>query len=333
MPALPRTVTFSTFSIGRPRGRAASPLARSYTRPARWRTLAALAQADPLPGELDRATDRDRHINLGFEAYRPVRPLVDKVRAENLLWHSLLHAGVLERWDAPLHAIQRRLGRDRSVWGIFVDLDGGALSWELRLLNSEPDSPLGVLDIVRETLAPWIDLAPGLSETPPYVVLALRFDARTMGRIPTVELHERQGDSHELAVFRMSLDERTLVSRDVVLEPKRHIDEVLPLIKHSEFVDFAADKRLLGRVLIPELFACRRLHISKRHGCDALAFSGINIEQLLFAYKRFEFPAALLDFLTAHQAQLEHLLFDVAVEYRSNGRQIVYPRVGYHGSF
>jgi hypothetical protein len=291
--------------------------------------------AEPLPGELDRATDRDRHINLGFEAYRPVRPLVDKVRAENLLWHSLLHAGVLDRWDDPLHAIQRLVGRDRSVFGIFHELDAGGLAWELRLLNTEARSPLGVLGSVREVLGPWIELAPGLTEAPPYAVIGLRFDGQTMarGKLETVDLHERQPGTRELLVYRTGPTERTLVSRDVVLEPKRHIDEVLPLIKASEFVDFAADKRLLGRVLIPELFACRRLHVSKRPSCDALAFSGVNIEQLLFTYKRFEFPAALLGFLTAHQAQLEHLLFDVAVEYRGDGRRIVYPRVGYYGSF
>ena len=289
----------------------------------------------PLPGELDRATDRDRHINLGFEAYRPVRPLVDKVRGENLLWHSLLHAGLLDRWDDPMHAIQRLVGRDRSVWGMLLDLDlgldEGALSWELRLLNTEARSPLGLLDKVREVLAPWVDVAPGLTEAPPYVVLGLRFDAR--GTIDTVDLHERQAGTRELSVYRTGAGERTLVSRDVVLEPKRHIDEVLPLIKQSEFVDFAADKRQLGRVLIPELFACRRLHISKRPHCDALAFSGINIEQLLFTYKRFEFPAALLNFLTDNQAQLEHLLFDVTIEYRGQDGKIAYPRVGYYGSF
>lgn len=288
---------------------------------------------EPLPGELDRATDRDRHINLAFEAYRPVRPLVDKVRAENLLWHSLLHAGVLDRWDDPLHAIQRLVGRDRSVFGIFLDLETGALSWQLRLLNTEARSPLGLLDTLRDALAPWIELAPGLEQAPPYAVLGLGFDAETGTKLETVELHERRPGTRELDVHRTGPNERTLVSRDVVLEPKRHIDEVLPLIKRSEFVDFSADKRLLGRVLIPELFACRRLHVSKRQTCDALAFSGVNIEQLLFAYRRFEFPAAMLGFLTAHQAQLEHLLFDVAVDYRSEGSRIVYPRVGYHGSF
>jgi hypothetical protein len=293
-----------------------------------------MPEVEVLPGELVRASDRDRHINLGFEAYRPVRPLVDKVRAENLLWHSLLHAGVLEQWDDPLHAIQRQVGRDRSVFGVFVELDRGALSWELRVLNTEARSPLGVLDALRATLAPWIELAPGLDEAPPYAVLALRFDTHTLahGKLETVELHERSPGTHELEVYRTGATGRTLVSRDTVLEPKRHIDEVLPLIKRSEHVDFAADKRLLGRVLIPELFACRRLHMSKRAGCDALCFSGVNIEQLVFAYKRFEFPAALLGFLTEHQAQLEHLLFDVSIEYKRAGEKIEYPRVGYYGS-
>lgn len=300
-----------------------------------------------LPDELEGASDRDRHINLAFEAYRPVRPLVDKARSENLLWYSLLWAGMLEPWDDALKAVQRQIGRDRSVWGMFIDLPGGAPgqldcatpSWELRVLNTEARSPLGVLDSLRPTLAPWLELAPGLSEAPPYAILGLRFDAATIAtrRIDTVELHERIPGTRELEVYRTGFVDgagvRELVSRDLVVEPKRHIDEVLPAIKRSEFVDFAADKRLLGRVMIPELFACRRLQISKRSRSDALVYSGVNIEQLSFAYKRFDFPPGLLAFLTTFGARLEHLLFDVSVDYRSEQGRIVYPRVGYYGSF
>lgn len=280
------------------------------------------------------ATDRDRHINLAFEAYRPVRPLAGKVRGENLLWHSLDHAGQLDAWDDALHAVQRRLGRDRTMWGVHINVDDGAMSWELRVLNDEPNASPGVLDTLRATLEPWVELAPGVDETPPYAVLGLRFDPRTMeqGRIDAVELHERDKGSPRTEVHRVSAKARELVSRDVILEPKRHIDEVLVAIKGSEFVDFGANKRLLGRVMIPELYACRRLHISKRPTCDALCFSGVNVEQLAFTYKRFEYPASMLEFLTEHQARLEHILFDVAVEYREQGGRITYPRTGYFGS-
>jgi hypothetical protein len=153
------------------------------------------------------------------------------------------------------------------------------------------------------------------------------------GRLEAVELHERKAGSPTTQVFRTSATTRELISRELLREPKRHIDEVLPAVKTSEFVDFAATPRLLGRVMIPELYACRRLHIAKRPTCDALCFSGVNVEQLAFTYKRFEYPAPMLEFLTANQAKLEHLLFDVAIEYREHEGRVVYPNTGYYGSF
>ena len=264
-----------------------------------------------------------------------IRPVTDKVRGENLLWHSLLHAELLEAWDDPLHAIQRRIVVDRSIWGVFLDLDTQQLSWELRLLNDQPNAALGLLDSVRAALRPWIELAPGLETLGPYAALGLRFDAASMaaGRIEAIELHEREDDSHNTAVYRVSASTRELISSELLREPKRHIDEVLPAIKTSEFVDFAASPRLLGRVMIPELYACRRLHIAKRPTCDGLCFSGVNVEQLAFTYKRFEYPGPMLEFLTTHRAALEHLLFDVSVEYREVEGRIVYPSTGYYGSF
>jgi hypothetical protein len=291
--------------------------------------------AAPIDSELVPASNRDRHLNVGFEAYRPIRPLTDKVRGENLLWHSLLHAGQLDAWDEPLHAIQRRFGVDRSIWGVFLDVETRALSWELRLLNNETKPALGVLDSLRASLQPWIEVAPGVDELGPYAVLGLRFDSATMasGAIEAIELHERDTGSPNTAVYRVTATTRELVSTELLREPKRHIDEVLPAIKTSAFVDFAANPRVLGRVMIPELYACRRLHVAKRPTCDALCFSGVNIEQLAFTYKRFEYPAPMLEFLTANQANLEHLLFDVAIEYREAEGRIVYPSTGYYGSF
>jgi hypothetical protein len=75
------------------------------------------------------------------------------------------------------------------------------------------------------------------------------------------------------------------------------------------------------------------LHIAKRPTCDALCFSGVNVDQLAFAYKRFEYAAPMLEFLTTNQASLEHLLFDVAIEYREHAGGVVYPTTGYYGSF
>ena len=296
---------------------------------------APLAAPDSPPGELVPSSSRDRPINLGFETYRPVRPVVGKARSENLLWHSLLHAGCLDAWDDALHVLQRHFGRDRCVWAVHVTPQTGALSWELRMLNHGTDAKLsgGVLERVRVLLAPWVELAPGLE--PPsedYALLGLRFDAETTRQIPAVELHLRGSeDPRSFEVYRCEASGRTRVSHIRVREPKRDIDEVLPAVKTSEVVDFAAHPRLLGRVMIPEIFACRRLHIEKRPDVDALSFSGVNVEQLLFTYKRFEYPAPMLEFLSAERARFEHLLWDVSVSYREHEGRILYPSTAVYG--
>ena len=56
--------------------------------------MGALSPAQASPGELVPATKRDRHLNVGFETYRPVRPLAHQVRSENLLLHAPLPARV-----------------------------------------------------------------------------------------------------------------------------------------------------------------------------------------------------------------------------------------------
>lgn len=278
------------------------------------------------------ASDRDRPLNVGFEVYRPIRPIAGKVRAENLLWHSLMHAGCLERWDDPLHAIQRKRGRDRTIWAIHFDIARRTLAWEIRVLAP-------ALAELRAQLGAHASLAPGVEAEPERTaVVGFRVDAETEHEIPAVELHVRDADDPRAFEIQRHTAAATgagatveVISRDLLREPKREIDEVLAAVKRSEVVDFAAHPRLLGRAMIPELFACRRLHISKRPGRDALCFSGVNVEQLAFTYKRFELPPELLAFLTAHQAELEHLLYDVSVEYREVEGRIEYPSVAIYG--
>ena len=283
---------------------------------------------DSPPGELVPASDRDRPLNIGFEVYRPIRPLAGKSRGENLFWHSLMVAGCIERWDDPLHVLQRARGRDRTIWGIHYDLEREALSWEIRVLSP-------ALAELRTSLADAAALAPGLEAEPEAcAVVGVHFDANTEATIPALEFHVRSSeDPRKFEVIRASGETREVVSRDLLREPKREIDDVLPAVKTSEAVDFSAHPRLLGRVMIPEIYACRRLHISKRPGRDALCFSGLNVDQLLFTYKRFELPEPMLEFLTIHRDALEHLLFDVCVEYREQDGRIHYPSVAIYGCF
>jgi hypothetical protein len=283
--------------------------------------------------ELLPATRDDHHFDLAFVRYKPLRPLEHKLKAENLLWHSLRDAGLLEAWRAPLLAIQAQLGHGRAIWGVI--LDAGQTCWELRILN--PTGGPALLDELRRTLAPWLRFAPEIdADAGDHHVLGFRFDAQTFARgsIDAIELHRRGEHPRELTVTTLAPGHAGPTRSYVVLETKREIDEVLARVLASRTVDLTERRRLLGRVLIPELFASRRLHILPGDELDALVFSGINVEQLLWFVRRFGFPAATVALLDSQREAFEQLLFDVQLRYRFDPQRdtIEYVTASYHGT-
>lgn len=278
------------------------------------------------------ATEHDVHRGVGFDAYRLLRPIRGKIRAENLLWSSLEHAQARATWEAPLRAIQALVGRDRSVWSVLLDHASGGLSWEVRMLNLDGHPSLGILEPLREILAPWVDLLPSLRGLPDYAILAVRFDAASSAPA-AVEIHQRGPDPRVMQVYRVDADGPCPIGRDVALHPKRDIHEVLAEVKDSHFVDYSQDRRLLGRTLIPELFACRRLYVGRRAHCDTLGFSGVNVDQLKFVHERFDFPEPMCTYLARHRDRLEHILFDVVTEYVARDGDIAYLRTGFRSCF
>jgi hypothetical protein len=274
----------------------------------------------------------DPHFDLTFVRYRPLRPVEGKLKAENLLWHSLREANLLEAWRAPLLAIQAGVGQGRTLWGVLEDQ--GLERWELRLLASDGGPDL--IDELRRTLAPWLELLPALADPlPDFQILVLSFDSETLTRkrIDTVELHRRGELPREMIVTTIGPERSSAAQRYAVFEPKREIDQVLPRLRASTVVDLAADKRLLGRVLVPELFACRRMHIGLGSERDSLVFSGINVEQLWWFVRRFGFPEATAALLDSHREEFDQLLFDVQLSYRFDPQRetLEYLVAGYHG--
>ncbi|MEM7155567.1 MAG: hypothetical protein AAF799_22145 [Myxococcota bacterium] len=284
--------------------------------------------------ELYPASEHDVHIGVSFDTYRLLRPIQGKIRAENLLWNSLSHAGVRETWEAPLRAIQSLVGRDRTIWTVVLDHESGALSWEIRVLNDDDGrGALGVFGPLREALMPGVEL-PAVESLPEYAVLTLRFDA-TSAQSPAmaIELHQPGATPRQMQLSRIDGDGLHPIGHDVALHPKRDIHDVLAQIKDSRFVDYSKDRQLLGRALVPELFACRRVYVGRRDDCDVLGFSGINIDQLKFVHARFEFPEAMRAYLNDHRDRLEHIMFDVTTEYVGRDGKIANLRTGFRSCF
>jgi hypothetical protein len=57
------------------------------------------------------------------------------------------------------------------------------------------------------------------------------------------------------------------------------------------------------------------------------------VEKLLWAMERMAMPAALRDYIRVNQAQLDHLLFDVGIDYRMEDGEIRFLKSAYYGVF
>lgn len=262
---------------------------------------------------LVRSTESDRFFDYCLQPYDPLRDPRGKLRSESLLWNSLDVAGAPRALDEVLAAVQRTAGRDMTVVGI--KHLRGRLWWELYFYDRLKEDPAVRASSIIAAVAPWFVVRPRPRETVPYFMFSFDLTAEnaTGSDVEVVNLYlpyfEVQGGrSYKLWADRIEMDN---VYR--FLHPKMEIREALHEIHQSVFVDFS--RVPLSRVLLPELFDCNRICVAKKRCADAVYYSGIDVGQLLFFLRAFGYPAATVEFVERNRSQLDHLRFDVGIDY------------------
>jgi hypothetical protein len=233
------------------------------------------------------------------------------IRGENLLWNSLDAAGAPARMGELLTAIQRAAGRDMTVFGI--KHHQGRLFWELYFYDPEKCDAGVTATAIATAVEPHLRFDALPRETVPYFMWSFDLSNATAGRADGLNLymaepHAQAGRSYKLTRERLELE-----NTYHFLHPKLAVREVMFRIKSSVFVDFS--RIALSKVLLPELFTCRRICVAKKRQADAVYYSGIDVDQLLWFLRRFDYPSQVTSFVDKHRGRLEHLRFDVGIDY------------------
>lgn len=291
-----------------------------------------LAELDARPAfALLECTADDRYFDYCLEPYRPRRTWRGKLRPENVLWQSLTAGKCLDALRPPLLAVQAALGRDMTVWG--AKWDGARLFWEVYVYDPEKEDPQATLTGLAAAVAPWLTIAPQVRESVPYSMVSFDLDADVVARrrVDEVNLYLTGEAGHAGRSYKVSTNDSELDNTYRFLDAKREVDQVLTLIKSSLFADYS-DPARLSKVLIPELFACRKICVAKKRRRDAIYFSGIAVSQLLFFLRRFGYPVRIVDFVARNEARLDHLSFDVGIDYVQRDGAVVYPKTSFYGT-
>jgi hypothetical protein len=274
----------------------------------------------------------DRYFDYCLEPYRPRRTWQNKLRSENLLWLSLATGHALDALRPPLLALQDQLGKDMTVWG--VKWDGTRLFWEIYVYDPAKEDPNATIREIARLLEPWFRFLPCPPETIPYQMVSFDLDDAVIARktIEEVNLYLTGGPGHAGRSYKARASGFELENTYRFFEAKRQIEELLPLLKASVYVDYTDPSRL-SKVLIPELFACKKICVAKKRFRDGVYFSGIAAPQLLFFLKHFSYPAPIVDFVARRQASFEHLSFDVGIDYvASEDGRVTYPKTSFYGT-
>jgi hypothetical protein len=277
------------------------------------------------------STATDRYFDYCLQPYEPRRSPHGKLRGETLLWHSFAVAKVHPVLYQSVLALQQDTGRDATVFGIkHID---GQFRWELYFYDPQKQDPRVRATALAQTLQPYLQLRPQVRESIPYFMVSFDLYPQMQPNdiIDAVNLYLAEPVGQAGRSYKVTETFTELENYYFFFHPKTAIKEVLYRIKSSAIVDF--EKYNLAQVLLPELFSCRRICVAKKRRADAVYYSGIDVDQLIWFLKRFLYPTALIDFIGNHREKLDHLRFDVGLDYfiDANGSLVV-PKTSYYST-
>ena len=283
---------------------------------------------------LEYTADQDRFFDFCMWEYSPVVPWEKKFRSSNLLFHSFDVMQTNERVFDLVQTIREGFGILRTVWG--VKQLGREIRWEFYFYDyrkrEREKSITRLLDIIR----PLVPCEIRANESLDYFMFSVDiYKDLISGAASLEELHMYIGNAGSTVssgiCYSVTQAGTRLENLYFFFDAKTQMDLIIDKIFCSAYVDIT--KIGLDRILWPELKACKVIVVANKQGNDAVYFSRINIDQLIFFMKRMDYPEELISFVEDNRVRLDHLQFDVGYDYKMEGNELKILKSGYYGIF
>lgn len=283
---------------------------------------------------LEYTTPADRYFDYCLWEYEPVGATEEKLRSVNLLYHSFEIGGLREPAYDLIRVIREGFGTGRTVWG--VKLMGEKIAWELYFYDykrrNRDRSATRLLEIIRPHLPCDLEVNENLH----YFMFSVDVDGKLLSGAESLDgIHLYIGNPGSTVssgiCYSLKRDATRLENFYFFFDAKREKKEIASKISCSAQID---SKEIgLDEILWPELRDCRVIVVANKQGNDAVYFSRIDVDQLLFFLKRMSYPAELVSFVEEKRGKLDHLLYDVGIDYRMEGKELKILKSGYYGFF
>lgn len=275
---------------------------------------------------LERATSSDQFHDYVLWRYEPRAPAEGKLRSLNLLVESFAIAGVEREGLALVQRLRDGLGPFRTVWGVKRHHERGGLGWELYFYDWDRARADLSIARLRDLFAP---VAVDAREPwpLPWHMVSIEVGPEALRAGAPVPVHVYI----DMRSYELAGDRFTFENVYTFHDPRADVDAVLHRLRSSVHFDPTRDK--LSAVLPPALRRCHRVCVANKRRSDAVYASRVPTPALAWFLRAHGWPEPLGAFLACHGADLDHLLWDVGVDFDREGGALGIRKTGIYGSF
>lgn len=289
----------------------------------------------PLP--LERVEAGELQVDYCLWAYTPPSPAEGKLRSINLLHNSLASENMGPRAAELIAAVRRAFGPQRTVWGVKQEEgSAGGISWELYVYDYARRQRSRSVTRLLEVIRPWVASPLSINEARDYFMFSIDLDRAVLdeGRpLEALQMYIGNVGSTVSSGICYEVTPRAVTMKNFYFffDARTQIREIVDKVRSSAYLDLAHFD--IDTVLWPELRRCQTIVVANKRHHDGVYFSRITIDQLLFFLRRMGFPAAQIEFAEKHRAELNHLLYDVGIDYRMEDGRLKVIKSAYYGAF
>ena len=282
--------------------------------------------------ELERTSAQDRYADYCLWDYPPLVPPAGKLRCSNLLWSAIDATGDGAHLKAACLALRERLGPFRTVFG--VKKIAGRLSFEFYFYDyARLERDVSITKVLK-LLAPFVNCPLTYSERRPYFMFSIDLDEDvTSGRrtLDVINVYVgNPGSSVSSGIcYELSPSGLRLANFYFFFDAKKEMDDIVAKVSCSAHHDLRGLP--VSAILRPELLDCGVIVVANKKFNDGVYFSRIKIGQLVDFLEREQFPADLVGFAKQHRNELDHMLYDVGIDYVVEGQTVKVLKTAFYG--
>ncbi len=256
--------------------------------------------------------------------FEPLAPAAGKLKTSNLLFHSFALSGCEPRFYQLVYDLREAIGHGQTVWGL--KRIGTELAWEFYFYRHLQWDKVRVAN-VRAAFSAFAEVAWDFDdERLPYEMFSIDVP-RSPTRLERLHVYFNRG--WRAWAYESSPGKIEFENFYEFFEPS----DRKTILKQLRFLPFFHSGAAVEDVLLPEFTICRRVCIAAKRRAGGVYFQGLSIGQFQFFLARFEYPAALQEWVDRHSAQLDYVQFDVGFDFCSANGELRVLKSGFYGIF